>query len=121
VKILSRFELVTLSGIGVLTAGSVALLPQAYWPKCPIYLVTGFFCPGCGGLRATDSLIHGDLAGALDQNFLILLIPILVLAAFWLQNGKNRNIEKWFVISVVSMSIGFAILRNVPGSWLAPN
>ena len=32
------------------------------FPSCIFYQATGWYCPGCGGLRATHELLHGDVA-----------------------------------------------------------
>ncbi|RLB47717.1 MAG: hypothetical protein DRJ42_24795, partial [Deltaproteobacteria bacterium] len=46
---------------------------------CPIKLVLGFPCPGCGLTRATFSVFHGDLGEALSHHPLVWLITPLVL------------------------------------------
>lgn len=53
---------------------------------CPLYALTGLYCAGCGGLRATYDLAHGDLAGAWAMNPVwVLLVPVLgALWAAWL-------------------------------------
>ncbi|CCH77260.1 hypothetical protein BN12_1780007 [Nostocoides japonicum T1-X7] len=38
------------------------------WGYCPFLLLTGRPCPACGGLRAVDDLLHGDLLAALGSN-----------------------------------------------------
>lgn len=45
-----------------------------HYPTCPSLALTGFFCPGCGGLRMANSLLHGDVPGALAMNPLVLLL-----------------------------------------------
>ena len=46
-------------------------------PKCPTKFVTGLDCPGCGGLRMTHDLLHGDLVSAAHSNiFLLGMIPV---------------------------------------------
>lgn len=31
------------------------------FPPCVMHLVTGFYCPGCGGTRAVNAMIHGHV------------------------------------------------------------
>ena len=103
------------------SGASVLLLDKTFWPKCPVFALTGFFCPGCGGLRATDALFHADFAGAFNQNALILLMPVLIGAGFAAQHFQKR----WLTVTVIScaafLTMAFVLLRNLPGSWLAPN
>ena len=44
-----------------------------HYPTCPFLALTGLYCPGCGALRATHDLLHGDVAGALARNPLAVL------------------------------------------------
>ena len=56
--------------------------PGFGFPTCPFRLLTGWNCPGCGGLRMTHDLLHGDVAAAITDNvFLLLGLPLL---AAWL-------------------------------------
>lgn len=48
-----------LAGFGFLHLASI-LFGFSAW-KCPIFLVTGIPCPGCGLSRATAALLQGDL------------------------------------------------------------
>ncbi len=56
--------------------------PEARWfPQCPVKLLTGLSCPGCGVQRALHALLHGNVAQALSYNyFFVLSIPYLALA-----------------------------------------
>ncbi|NQW73490.1 MAG: DUF2752 domain-containing protein, partial [Actinobacteria bacterium] len=45
-----------------------------HYPICPTRALLGIDCPGCGLMRGTHDLLHGNLAGAVDHN---LLIPVL--------------------------------------------
>jgi uncharacterized protein DUF2752 len=49
-----------------------------HYPTCPFLALTGWYCPGCGSLRALHALAHGDLATAWARN------PALVVGACWL-------------------------------------
>jgi len=42
--------------------------------QCLFYQKTGILCPGCGGQRAFDALIHGEFIRALRMNALVYLI-----------------------------------------------
>ena len=48
------------------------------YPSCPSLALTGLYCPGCGTLRALHLLLHGDFAGAVGMNVLMVVsIPFL--------------------------------------------
>lgn len=49
-----------------------------HYPSCPFLALTGWYCPGCGSLRALHAIAHGDLLTALARN------PALVVGACWL-------------------------------------
>lgn len=44
-----------------------------FFPKCPVKLLTGLQCPACGIQRAAFALLHGDILGALRQNWFLIL------------------------------------------------
>lgn len=53
--------------------GGVALFflnpsEHSFFPKCALYMATGFSCPGCGSTRALYQLTHGDVLEALRLN-----------------------------------------------------
>lgn len=93
------------------------------FPQCPLKQVTGLDCPGCGGLRATHALLHGDIAGAFGHNVVItLLLPVAVgLWALWLGRSLGWRVPKlptvpkplWFAFAVAV--IAFAVVRNIEG------
>jgi hypothetical protein len=68
-----------------------------------------------------SAILHGDLTAALDQNALIFVIPIFIALGFWAQRVNRRWVTVALVSSVAVLSAVFVILRNQPGSWLAPN
>ena len=76
----------TITGLAAATLALYVRDPHASgsWGYCPISLL-GFYCPGCGGLRAVNDLTHGDLAGAVSSNaLLVLAMPFAVfLLARW--------------------------------------
>ena len=100
------------------------------WGYCPWLLLTGTYCPGCGGLRAVNDLTHGDAAAAASSNLLfVTAIPFLVLAwgrttlARW--HGRVRQVAARrhvvLAVSLLAVALVFAVVRNTPaGVWFAP-
>ncbi len=100
------------------------------WGYCPWLLLTGTYCPGCGGLRAVNDLTHGDVAAAASSNLLfVTAIPFLVLA--WGRttldrwHGRVRQVAARrhvvLAVSLLVVALVFAVVRNTPaGAWLAP-
>ncbi len=96
------------------------------YPPCPSYLLTGLYCPGCGGLRSVHALLHGDLATSLDRNPAVLpgLVLLAVLAVLWVRRGRPplsvRPSAAGFRWALVGVAL-YWVLRNVPGwTWLSP-
>lgn len=96
-------------------------VPTNAYPQCPLKAVTGIDCPGCGGLRATNALLHGDLLGAADHNILALvLLPIMAymfgrwfLAQFDITIPK-LNWPRSFVWITPVVLVAFTVARNLP-------
>jgi len=55
---------------------------QVFLP-CPFRLVTGLYCPFCGGLRMVHDLAHGQVIQALHDDALALPLLLFAVAA-WL-------------------------------------
>lgn len=97
---------------------------------CPWLVLTGTYCPGCGGLRAVHDLTRGDLAAAASSNVLLVgALPLLVvLWAGWLRDrwrGVRRVVDQRRVRSAAlllgGVALAFGVVRNLPGlEWLAP-
>ncbi|MDP9861927.1 MULTISPECIES: DUF2752 domain-containing protein [Streptosporangium] len=100
-----------------------------HYPACPFLVLTGLYCPGCGGLRAVHALAHGDPATALGLNPLVVaLIPVLVfLWGRWaLRSWRGApsdgiSVRPVYVWAFLALMIVFWIVRNMPfGEFLAP-
>lgn len=109
-----------LAGLTLGTAATVLFTDRGIWPKCPIYALTGFYCPGCGGLRATEALLHGNWQLAIDQNALLPIIPVLIVLGFLAQKINRGWVTATVIGVTVTLAAVFTWLRNMPGSWLAP-
>jgi len=125
---------VPLGTIGALAGATVALHlrdPHASgsWGLCPSAQL-GFWCPGCGGLRAVNDLSNVQIADAASSNLLFVAsIPLIVfLLGRWTIDRWRGTTRKstfvtstWFVAIVLSLMVVFSVVRNLPiGAWLAP-
>jgi hypothetical protein len=100
------------------------------WGYCPWLMMTGTYCPGCGGLRAVNDLTNGDIGGAASSNLLFVgSLPLVVLFyGRWLLDrwtGVRRSVPTrralGYAAAFLVVALAFTVLRNVPaGSWLAP-
>lgn len=100
------------------------------WGFCPWLVLTGTYCPGCGGLRAVNDLTRGDLRAAASSN--LLFVGALPLLAFlwgrWLLDrwrGVQRTVSTRRALAGAAgfllVALAFTVLRNLPaGAWLAP-
>lgn len=99
------------------------------YPTCPSLALTGYYCPGCGSLRALSSLSGLDLAGAWDMNPLaVIMVPVL--AGYWFgwarraATGRQRTwlAPAWVLWALLALILGYWVARNVPAlaPWLAP-
>ncbi len=125
--------LVTAGLVGGLTLALHVRDPHSSgsWGFCPWTVLTGYHCPGCGGLRAVNDLTHGDIAAAASSNLVfVALVPVLVL--WWLHwtrrawTGTPRQVlaRRQATVLVAAFAVVaavFTLARNLPaGSWLAP-
>lgn len=123
------------TAVAVAAASAAAVLysvdpnEPGHYPTCPFLAVSGLYCPGCGALRATHDLLHGDVAGALARNPAVLLaLPYLLLALVtWFRRTAGHPAPRstslppaviWGLLAAIS---AYWVLRNLPGfDWLSP-
>ena len=99
--------------------------PEDYqwFPKCPVYLLTGYQCPGCGSQRAFYHLFHGNISTAFSYNPLMLLLAPYIFLGIYIEYiaGKTnpciirlRNLffGQWAILLLAIIIILFTILRN---------
>lgn len=102
-----------------------------FFPVCPFFTLTGWYCPGCGSLRAMHQLLHGHLEIAFGLNpLLVLALPFVLyhILALLLRHPRIRPlstslIPAWGVRAVGIVLVVFGVLRNLPQypfSLLAP-
>lgn len=115
----------TLVGAAVATCYVAVFDPNlgGPYPVCPSRVLLGIDCPGCGGLRATHALTHGDIAAAADNNLLLVIALPIVIVAFVLwcirawRGGAPRpwqpRTRSVVLVATVGVVIAFTVARNV--------
>ncbi|MGW2646104.1 DUF2752 domain-containing protein [Streptomyces sp. NPDC001393] len=108
--------------------GAVDPNEPGHYPVCPLYRLTGLYCPGCGGLRGAHAFVHGDLLTALRDNVLgvAAYLGFAVLWTVWVVHAVRgrpmrldpRPAHLWGIGALVLL---FTAVRNLPsGGWLHP-
>lgn len=98
----------------------LAVAPKAMIPTCPIRHYLGFYCPGCGGVRALRAVLNGSWDVAFRDNALLFSFPVLVLIATYLGRKNNQRVLYTFYGAIGLIVLAFTIARNRPGSIFAP-
>lgn len=126
-----RTPAVVLAGAAAAMAyvGSVSPYASGNYPTCPLYAVTGLYCPGCGSLRSLHSLANGDLVASLARNPImppLLLVLTLVLARWAMLRWRGERFTwdppAWVPIAIGVGVVVYGVARNLPGlDWLSPS
>lgn len=73
----------------------VPILPDS---SCFFWKVFGLYCPGCGGTRAVDALLHGHILQSLWYHPLV-IYTVVVFGGFMLTNTMRKlhilHIKGW--------------------------
>ncbi len=94
---------------------------HSFYPFCTFHRLTGWQCPGCGGLRAVHHLLHGELGTALRFNPLfVVALPLVawLLVRRWWRGSQaapvpHRTQARW-AWTILAVLIVFWIVRNLP-------
>lgn len=92
------------------------------FPPCPVRYLTGWYCPGCGSLRALHQLMHGNLRAAWTMNPLALMLsPFLAygLLSQVLYEIRGRGLPEPFlrtrwIQALCAAILLYGIVRNLP-------
>lgn len=115
--------------------GAVALVHfrdphvEGSYGLCPVYTLTGIYCPGCGGMRAVHNLTDGRIIDSLHSN--VIAIPLLVIFTWFVGRWTVRawrgqrltlpRVNRPAMVVLAVLVVIFSVLRNTPwGTWLAP-
>lgn len=101
---------------------------HAFYPRCLFHQITGWHCPGCGGLRAIHQLLHGHLLAALHLNGLAVFSLPLFAGLLWREfAGRHceatgrRAVSRRLLWGFVGALLVFTVLRNLPAfAFLSP-
>ena len=100
---------------GTVTAAVAFFLPSNsvvfQWYTCPIRLVTGLPCPGCGSTRAWTTFLHGHVEAAMAENpfAVVLLVSLLLIGAWRLMS---------LVVSMIPRpNVGDLVFHPIPKSF----
>lgn len=96
----------------------------AFFPKCPVYAITGYKCPGCGSQRAFYNLFQGNFMMAFIYNpLMFILVPYILFGIYieYIANLSNKKIVrlrnilfgKWAILVLALLIIVYTIIRNV--------
>ncbi len=118
---------------GTLAGGALAVGALAYvglvdphragsvFPPCPFKALTGWNCPGCGGLRMTHDLLHADVGAAVVDNvFLLIGLPLLAGWVLWRRRRGQRPFPPVALVVIAVVTLAWTVARNLPGFPLIP-
>jgi hypothetical protein len=113
--------------LGIIGTGIVMLrlfdpATSGIFPPCPLRYFTGWYCPGCGSLRAIHQLLHGNLPAAWALNPLtIILLPFVLygLASHICFEVRKLRLPGLFIRAewihaLCVVIVLFGIARNLP-------
>jgi hypothetical protein len=116
-----------LAAFGAVAAAVVMLrvfdpATSGVFPPCPVRYLTGWYCPGCGSLRAIHQLLHGNVHAAWAMNPLaILFLPFISygLVSHALTVIRGQGLPEPFFSAGWIRALGvvivlYGIARNLP-------
>ena len=117
-------SIIVLLVIGILIYANFNPSENQLFPKCPVYTLTGYQCPGCGFQRALYNFLHGNVVAAFSYNPLIFILfpylfSIIVLEYFtnktnpFVQKLHRIFLSKWALLIIATLIVIFMIVRNV--------
>lgn len=93
---------------------------RVLYSLCPMVVVTGLPCPGCGLTRAAFRILHGDFVGAWKMHPFI--YGVIVLAVWfcvrrYILKKEVKSLGKWVIILCLGMMVYYVyrMVRYFPG------
>ena len=95
--------------------------PGFGFPTCPFHAITGWLCPGCGGIRMMHDVLNGDFGAALTDNaFLLVGLPLLAVWLLLRRRAGTRGVPIAAGVTIVVAAVVWTVVRNLPGFPLVP-
>ena len=128
---LTMFAVIML-GATVIGASAVVFFfnpsTHGFYPICLFHKLTGWNCPGCGGTRSVYALLHGNVALALKDNALfVVLLAAAVARGIWIaaKTIRRQPVGTFVPVGVLwvalAMAVVFTVMRNLPAfAFLSP-
>ena len=96
------------------------------YPGCPIFRLTGLYCPGCGGTHALRALAHGQVADSLRLHPLALpavaftAVFLVTLLLNKLSNGRTPkpHFRRIYLVILIALLLYHVIAANVGGELI---
>jgi hypothetical protein len=94
-----------------------------FFPKCPFYIMTGLFCPGCGSQRAIHDMMHLNIFEAINHNALMFFTFTFGIGLYLYSKKKFSDLiyhpkSPLIIFGIIFL---FGVLRNLDKfHFLAP-
>jgi hypothetical protein len=97
------------------------LFIKTYLLPCVFQLITGYYCPGCGGTRAVSALLHGNVIksmlyhplvtyGAIVGGWFMITQTVERISQHQIKIGmKYRHIYIWLAVAILILNF---IIKN---------
>jgi len=108
-----REDLIALGAAGLGLAGLVAFGDSSSWWTCPIHVLTGLLCPGCGLQTSLSMALNGNVMSAFNNNPTFLVGPVLVGGVALGAKFANHALIRALVVVAVVYVLLFTIFRNI--------
>lgn len=115
-------------GIWFLVIGAISvlayfkiILPNVKISPCVAYSVFGIYCPGCGGTRAVNALLHGEILKSVWYHPIVLYSAV-IFGTFMLTHTLERigvprikgiKFHNWYMYVAIIILVLNVIIKNV--------
>ena len=127
-NLMSARRILILFGIPLIVIGGGTALfflnpnDNSFFPKCSLYVATGYTCPGCGSTRALYHLTHGNVLEAFRLNpglITLLLLSVTDYTRYAIAFKRAKRFQTLFcntklIFTLLGGMLIYGIVRNLP-------